>query len=436
MATASFISLFNTNMTLGQEYRFKITSYDSSYLHKLVIKCGSYSMTFNRVKGGVETTFTVPLTWGNAMPNSTSLNGTLTLTTYQSNYSTKVGSNDVETTKFNIPSSMVPSVDLDVTEATSGITDKFGFYIQSKSKLKVNVIAAGAYGSTIKSYKTTIEGVSYTASSFTSNALTKSGSVTISTTVTDSRGKTKSTFEIFPVTAYTSPTIYAFLCNRANSKGEADDNGTYLNANINFSISELKSINDNSYSLHYRLKDSDEWVSIASGNVYSFDDSILSTSAILDVNSSYEIRLTIKDYFTTRYAYFDMGTAFTLINYNSSGRAIAFGGVSEKEEGVEFKMKAYFKNAESPNGALDIPNSTDLNNVMDEGFYCIPTSSVAGSISNKPYEGTATGLLIVLRAGNEGQRAQIYLRCTKDVSELYIRWYYQSDWGAWVSIGS
>ena len=103
---ASYISLFFTEMQLGGYYLFRVRAYDDSYLHKVVIKCGDYSQTFDRLKGNdADITFNPPLEWANAMPNTTSLNGTITLTTYESNYSTKVGANDVETVKFKIGTS-------------------------------------------------------------------------------------------------------------------------------------------------------------------------------------------------------------------------------------------------------------------------------------------------------------------------------------------
>lgn len=434
MATPSYINNFFSNMEIGKEYHFKIYAYDNSYLHKVVIKCGSYSLNFEKVKGGVETKFTVPETWANAMPNANSLSGTITTTTYRSNYSTVVGSNDVKSVKFNIPSSMKPSVSLTITEADDGIAGDFEAFIQTKSKVKVVVTAAGINGSTIKSYKTTLDGATYSSATFTSSALTTSGTLTATTTVTDSRGKTATASVNITVLPYAAPTIYYFTCNRANDVGEPDDEGQYLYTKYHYKIASCNNLNESSYKLEYKLKEATEWIRLLSGTAYEMDDEITTAVELLDTEESYDIRLTISDYFTTRYAYFELGTAFTLMDINKSGKALAFGKVSEIDEGVEFGMKAWFKNGEAPNGAVDIPNSTDLNNVMDEGFYCIPTSSVSGSITNKPYEGNATGILIVLRAGNEGQRAQIFLRCTKEVSELYIRWFYYDEWGSWVRI--
>lgn len=434
MAQASFISLYNTNMTIGQKYRFEIYSYDSSHLHKLVIKCGSKSMTFDKVKGGVETYFTIPLDWANAIPNATSLNGSLTLTTYQSNYSTKVGSNDIETTKFTIPSTMIPSVSLSVSEAMANIATKFNAYIQSKSKLAVAITAAGAYGSTIKSYKTTIDGVAYSTASFTSQTINKSGQVAIKTTVTDSRGKTATTSNIITVVPYTQPTIYSFVCSRANSSGVVEDDGQYAKIDYKFAISKCNNLNDKSYTIQFRETGNSFWTTLKQVASYEEDTTLFSSGFILNTEKTYDYKLTIKDYFVTKTAEFTIGTAFTLIDFKENGKALAFGKVAERETGVEFGMKAWFQNGESPNGAVDIPNSTDLDDLMDEGFYCIPTSSVSGSILNKPYTGTATGIMFVFRAGNEGQRCQVFARCTKEVSEIYMRWYYQDSWGSWVQI--
>lgn len=342
MAQASFITSFYSSSTIGQSYNFKIYSYDSSYLHKVIIKLGSYSMTFDRVKGGVTTSYTIPLTWCNAIPNGTTMNGTITLTTYQSNYSTKVGSNNVRTIKFSTPSNIYPSVSVSLSDELSDVSEKFGAYVQNKSKLNVNVSANGIYGSTIKTYKTTLNGVSYSGESFTTNVLNFSGTYYLTTTVTDSRGKTASTTKTINILPYGHPRIISFSTSRADAQGIANSQGNYLLANVNFTISEVDGLNDCDYSLEYKLKDENSWTILSSGSIYSLNDSVVSSGAILDTNLSYDTRLVIKDYFKEVIALNGVGTSFKLIHFNKNGKALGFGKVSEKDEGVEFGIPTYF----------------------------------------------------------------------------------------------
>ena len=423
-------TLSASSATMGNAITITTSRASSSFTHNLTYKIGSITGT---IASGVATSYswTIPLSLANAIPNATS--GVVTITCKTYNGSTLIGTKTATFTA-NVPENVVPSCSVAVSEGVSGLNAKFGAYIQSKSKLKVVVTAGGSYSSTIKSYKTTINGVSYTSNSFTSNTLSKSGSIAITTIVTDTRGRTKTITTNINVLAYTAPTIKKFVCNRANSAGTANDEGTYLNASVNFTITSLNSLNDKTYTLQYKLKSATEWTNVASGSIYSFNSNILSSSGLLNANSSYDIRISVKDYFSTTYAYFDIGTAFTIIDFNENGQALAFGKVSEKESGVEFGMKAFFENGESPNGAIDIASNTNLNTLLNEGYYCIPNSSVSATITNKPFTNTSTALIKVCRTGDAGQKIQICMLTEKANGEIWERHYYQSAWGDWICI--
>lgn len=83
------------------------------------------------------------------------------------------------------------------------------------------------------------------------------------------------------------------------------------------------------------LGTSKTWTVITSGSVYSLNSSYVAHE-ILTTESSYDIRLTVTDYFGSVVAYGELPTAFTLLDFNANGRAMAFGKVSELDEGIEF----------------------------------------------------------------------------------------------------
>lgn len=368
MAQASYISLWNNNMTLGKQYRFKIYSYDSTHLHKMVIQCGDYSLVFDRVKGGVETTFTIPESWGGAMLTKTSASATLTLTTYQSNYSTQVGANSVKPTTISVPSySLSPTISINDNDAT--ISSKFRAFVKTKSKLSVNINAAGVYGSTIKSYKTTIDGVDYSSQSFTSNVLTTSGTLAVKSVITDSRGVTKTLTQNISVLDYQSPAIFDFKCDRADEASVLNDQGEYLYAKYKFLVADCNNLNDCNFALDYRAKDDEEWISLLTGSGYERDSVYNSSQAILNINSSYEVRLTVSDFFSTRYAYIDVSTAFTLININSNGKFLAFGKVSEKEA-LEIAMPVEIDGQPIQGGAITVVCDTNQSITSSDYIQC------------------------------------------------------------------
>lgn len=130
----------------------------------------------------------------------------------------------------------------------------------------------------------------------------------------------------------------------------------------------------------------------------------------------------------------EIPTAFTLVDFNSSGRAIAFGKVSEIVEGVEFGLPAHFTHGETPSSVTYLTDGQDLDTILEPGFYAIPTTAIFGTLKNKPVTGTSTGGLIVLREGNGGQRSQIFHIASKPNGAIYERCYYSGEWGEWKTV--
>ncbi len=331
-ATTPTLSASSVNM--GASVTISMPRASSSFDHTLTYKFGSATGTIGS-ELGTSKAWTVPLSIASQIPNGTS--GTCTITCKTYNGSTLIGTKTVSFTA-KVPSSVVPSISaLTVAEATSGLAAQFGAYVQGKSKLKVTVTAAGSYSSTIKSYKTTVNGKSYTASSFTTSALTSSGTLTIATTVTDSRGRTATKESTVSVLAYTAPKISNFTAVRANGLGSADENGTMALARIKFAISALNDKNAKSYVVEYKPKSSDTWTEAEAGSVYSYDSNML-LNINLDTDTSYDLRLSVADYFGTSVAVSEVATAFTLLDYNASGKGLAFGKVSEIPDQMEIDM--------------------------------------------------------------------------------------------------
>ena len=121
---------------------------------------------------------------------------------------------------LDVPNSVVPSISaINLSEAVSGIAAQFGGYVQTRSKLNVSITAAGTQSSTITGYRTTVNGTTYTGTSFTTGTLSTAGSNTISVTVTDSRGRTATRTSTFTVLAYAPPSLTKFSAERCNSDG-------------------------------------------------------------------------------------------------------------------------------------------------------------------------------------------------------------------------
>lgn len=337
IARASTISSVtgSVSVTGSNAVTVEISRKSSSFTHTVVFSLGSYSKTTTGV--GTSTSYAIPQSWLNAIPNATSGTAKVTVTTYSG--STKIGAAVSKTFSVTVPASVVPTISAaTLTEAVSGLAAKFGGYVQNKSKITVKITAAGTLSSTIKAYKTTIQGANFTAASFTSGILTKSGTSNVTITVTDSRGRTASTTRSITVAAYAAPKITSFQGFRCLADGTENYEGTYLNAKVSFSISSVGSKNDKNYTIEYRPKNTETWTALTSGSVYALNTNVISASGMMGIDSSYDVRLKVQDYFATVQSVIEIPTAFTLLDFNKSGRALAFGKVSEIENGMEIDL--------------------------------------------------------------------------------------------------
>ena len=337
IARASTISSVTSSVSVNgtNAVTVAIDRKSSSFTHTVVFSFGSYSKTTTGV--GTSTSYAIPQSWLNAIPNGTSGTAKVTVTTYSG--STKIGSAVSKNFTLTVPSTVVPTIStVTLSEAVSGIAAQFGGYVQNKSKIAVKITASGTLSSTIKSYKTTIQGANFTAASFTSGVLTKSGTSTVTITVTDSRGRTASTTRSITVTAYAAPKITTFKGFRCLSNGTENYEGTYLNSAVNFTVSSVGSKNTASYSLEYKLKNTETWTALKSGTGYTLNQNIISGSGFMSVENSYDVRLSVTDFFTTVRSTIEIPTAFTLLDFNSSGKGVAFGKVSEVADGMEIDL--------------------------------------------------------------------------------------------------
>lgn len=432
IARASTISSVTSSVSVtgSNAVTVNITRAASSFTHTVVFKFGSYSKTTTDV--GTSTSYTIPQSWLNAIPNATSGTATVTVTTYSG--STKIGSAVSKNFTLTIPASVVPTISgVAVADTATAVYSFFGNMVQNKSKPKLTITAAGSLGSTITAYKTVFEGKTYTGATPTTSTITGSGTVSATITVTDSRGRTVTTKKMWTVVAYTVPKTVSFQGFRCLQDGTENYEGTYLKATINFSISPVNEKNTASYTVEYKLQSATTWTTLTSGSVYALNDSLVSASGFMSIDSSYDIRLSVTDHFSTVRSTFEIPTAFTLLDFNASGRGVAFGKVSEKD-GVEFALPTFFSYAETPGSAIQLQSGQDFNDILEPGFYSIPNTTISATLLNKPWTSTATGGLYVMVEGDGMGKVQIAHRLSKDDGEIYERSYYQNAWGNWYRI--
>ena len=290
----------------------------------------SYSINGNvaLIATGVTDSFSwvPPATLASLSPNSASAVCYIVCDTYSGG--TYIGSS---TTAFTIivPDTIVPTISsVTIAEAVAGIAAKFSGYVQYQSKVNVTIAAAGASGSTITAYSTTILGLTYPGSSFVSGFLSTSGTVAVVTTVTDSRGRQKSVTNNITVIPYFNPSISLFTCQRCLASGTPNEDGTSLYANIKFDVAAVNSKNDKSWKIEYRISGSGSWTLLTSGSIYTYNAIYKELTGKFSIDNAYELKLTITDYFGSISTTVTVATAFTLLDFSASGKGFAIGQVS------------------------------------------------------------------------------------------------------------
>lgn len=432
-------SLSVGNGTLGTSQTLTVTRQSSSFTHSIKAVCGS-STLYIKADGSTSTSevkhsdcsipFTPPINWASQNTTGTSVSVTYTITTY--NGSTKIDSNGNSYTKTcSIPASVKPSCSLTVTDST-GYADKYGGYLKGLSKFKVVVSVTLAQNSPIKSYKTTANSATYTASSFTTGVLTKSGSLAVNTTVTDKRGRTATASKSVTVLNYAKPAITKLTVHRCDEDGASNDqNGEYIKVVFSSSVTSLDGKNTATYKLEYKKTTEDTYTSIDltdyDGN-YAVSDASLEPF-LADTGSSYNVRVIVTDNFDTGSKTTTASTGFTIMHWLASGLGMAIGKVAELTNVLDIGFKTRFMG-----GILHpvLEPESDLNDVLTPNTY------VGADISRNRYTNcpltSGTFTLEVVGMGEDGQVKQRVTYCHRTDARAWERIYYGETWGEWICV--
>lgn len=365
----------------------------------------------------------IPLNLANSIPNTTS--GTLTIRCTTKKGSAVIGTKTALVT-VKVPATVIPTIStVNLAEAATGAVAGIGAYVQSKSSVRASITASGAYSSTVKSYSSTLLGKTYTGASWTSDMLTLSGTLSIETTVTDSRGRTASKTTTLTVLSYTPPQITTFEVARYTSSGVADPDGTYARVRIAYSVSSLNSKNTATAKVEYKKSTDSSWTTLNTRTETSLDATLTPQGTTFSTDYQWDFRLTLTDAFNsatpaTYNAVLPSGAV--ILDIKADGKGIAFFKTSTKD-GVDI-------DGALPGSAILLTTNEDLNNLTSPGFYAIPTATISSTIKNKPYTDTAQASIRVEQTGN-GMIKQIMQKATKTDGAIFERGYDAYGWGSW-----
>lgn len=391
-ATTPTLSASSVNM--GSAVTINTPRASSSFTHDLAYAFAGGS--YVSIATGVTTSrsWTVPLSLANSIPNATS--GTVTIRCITKNGSTTIGTKTVLLTA-KVPSSVVPTIsNVALSEATTGIAAQFGAFIQNKSKVKATITAAGAYSSTIKSYTTSFSGKTYTGASWTSGVVTQSGTLSMVTTVTDSRGRTAKKTTSVSITAYTTPKISRFHAARYDAAGNANPDGIYLGLAYTYTVASLGSKNTAQAVISYKQSTASTWTELYRSTALSQNTTYKPTSPTFSLDYMYDFKVELTDWFGSVATYNTvLPSGAVILDIKADGKGISFGKTCDRT-GVDFGW--------SPKGrvyGLDgvtefIPENASYNDYVEPGRYGVLSNAIAATLKNRPSNNA--GILLVYNA--------------------------------------
>lgn len=323
-------SIDKPSLDCGSAIKISGTSSSSNFSHKVYVTWNGTKTQIGTIASGTTTpsfSYTIPTDWEKNIPDSTSGIATFTLETISG--STSVGSKSVNAT-IKVRSGVVPSIGTVSISDTNSICAGIGQYVQSQSKLKFSIATSGNQGSTITSVSTKFNNQTYTGSTFTTQAIQNSGTLTYTITVTDSRGRTATKSGSVSVTAYNPPSLTNVSAKRANSGYAVDESsGTYALLHFKVGFTSLSNKNVTSFYIQYRASSASSWTKINSwANNYTLEQDYKAGNLFTSTTTTYEIAFGVKDKFMSDYSWqiVTVTPTYTLINFGKDGKSLTFFG--------------------------------------------------------------------------------------------------------------
>ena len=327
------------NGVLGVEQTLTLTRYSSSFTDSLSWACGSASGTIATKSSATSFSFTPALTLASQAPSASSVTITYTISTYSGNTLVQT---QTKTATYTIPDTVKPTAALTISDA-AGYSSTYGGYVQTKSRLRMQITGTPAYGSPIASYASTADGTTYSGNDVTTPALSQTGAQTATATVTDSRGRVSDpATQAYTVLAYTAPQITKMTASRCDSGGTQDPTGHYGIAIFSAAITALNNVNTAAYKLRYKKTSASTWTEITL-TTYAGQYSVSDGQAIFpaDDDSAYDVQIVATDDFGSATIGSGIPVAFAIENWNNDGDGMAIGGIST-QPGLQVYMDADF----------------------------------------------------------------------------------------------
>ena len=321
--------------TIGSPVTINISREVSTFTHKVYYTFGETKDYLLGSNVGTSLTFTPSMNDCNDIPNATKGTATIRVDTY--NGSTKIGSASKNFT-LNVPASVVPTfTGIAFTPVDGEAPSDWGLYVKTKSKVTAAITgAAGAYGSTIKSYSISGGGYSGTSSSLTTGVLNTAGTITFTAKITDSRGRTAQKTASITVVDYAPPVLSGVAGFRCDSGGAEQDDGEYISLTASFSGASVEGKNTITGQYRY-MPEGGGWSAffpLSSGQAAVFPAS---------GDATFVVEVQVSDAFTAVSQNVVVNSIRFIMDFRAGGNGIAFGKAAEYDNLLDCNWDAHFR---------------------------------------------------------------------------------------------
>lgn len=353
-----------TTMNLGETVTVTINRIIADSTTSLTYKIGDTVLKTIDLETGTTDSYKALATVGGNFPNA--LTGTLVIEATTSKDGTTYGV-ITTTVVLTIPENGAPLLNCGVGQVWGSdvpSSAKLSAFVQSQTGAMLNGQFIAQYGASTAKLVFEIEGVKYEkdmaglpqTSISGPSAITGSGTIPWSATLTDSRGLSTTRTGSITVLPYSAPKIQSFSVSRADENGKTIIDGTYAYISLQASVSSLvvSNVEKNALSFHVEYKKADEtdWTvcDTVTGSSISgaFSGLLMKNGAAIsdfDDLSGYSFRAVVSDIYGSSAAQDEMPTKEQIWDIDESTGNMGFGGdapLSTEDAGYRFYKFADF----------------------------------------------------------------------------------------------
>lgn len=321
-----------------------ISRASAAFTHTVEFFFGAYYQSYTGV--ATSQSFTIPIAWLNAIPNSVSGSALCRVTTWSGG--ANLGYVDAYFA-ITVPATIIPVVtDIAFSRDTTG-TDPFTVFTKGSSKVSISGISVtNQYSATNALLRTYLH---LAANAYTTGILVTgltiselipwSGAMRLTTIATDSRGRVSAPYyEDFTVYDYFAPVISvnAFRC---NASGVPDPTGEYLSATMDVNVAPVNNNNTHVYAFEYKKTTDSTWTPISTAALTGYSGTLNAVRAASSANT-WEVRATVTDKVNTVAKATAVATKKVGFNYWQAINAAAIGKMAETADLFEVDLAAKF----------------------------------------------------------------------------------------------